>query len=123
MKSSGGEYNIAPELLEALIETESSGQADAESGGCIGLCQVSEKWHKDRMKRLGVRDLHDERWNILVACDYLRELFEKYEDVGLVLMIYNGRSDAKELAKNGKLSDYAEKILDRSAELEILHGK
>lgn len=119
----GEEYSICPELIMAIIETESRGQADEVGGGCVGLMQINERWHKDRMERLGVRDLFDERGNILVGTDYLSELFEKYEDVYLSLMIYHGESDAIEKLENGETSEYAEVILERSAELEKLHGK
>ena len=120
----GEMYCICPELLMAMIEAESSGVADAKNGSCKGLMQVSERWHKDRMKRLGVEDIFDPYGNILVAADYLLELFERYHDVGVVLMVYNGDSRADEFADGEcDLSKYAQKILDRSAELERLHGK
>lgn len=119
----GEEYNISPELLMAMIETESSGKPDAENGGCKGLMQIFTKYHKDRMGRLGVSDIFDERGNILVGTDYLAELCEKYEDMYLCLCIYHGESDAIEKWENGETSEYAETILERSYELEKLHGK
>ena len=73
----GEMYCVCPELLMAMIETESSGNPDATNGTCKGLMQVSEKWHRDRMKRLGVKDIYDPYGNILVATDYLMELAEK----------------------------------------------
>lgn len=120
----GEEYGICPELLMSIIEFESSGNSKAENGGCCGLMQISVKWHKDRMERLGVTDLFDPYGNILVGVDYLSELVEKYQDVGLVLMVYNGGHDyAMRIYEKGELSNYANKILERSAELERLHGK
>lgn len=119
----GEEYNISPELIMAMIETESSGKPNAENGGCYGLMQIFSKYHKDRMEWLGVSDIFDERGNILVGTDYLAELCEKYEDMYLSLMIYHGESDAIEKWKNGEKSEYAETILERSYELEKLHGK
>lgn len=119
----GEEYGICPEFLEAVIETESRGQADAENGWRKGLMQISEKWHRDRMKRLGVTDIFDEYGNILVGTDYLAELFEEYGEASLVLDIYHGDSKAMYNDESGILSEYAEKILGRSAELERLHGK
>ena len=120
----GNMYGICPELLMAIIESESSGNPNAQNGNCKGLMQVSEKWHKDRMNRLGVADILDPYGNILVATDYLAELFEKYEDVGMVLMVFNGDSRAKDYW-NGTagLSKYAETILARSEVLERIHGK
>lgn len=120
----GEMYCVCPELLMAIIEAESSGQADAKNGNCKGLMQVSEKWHKDRMERLGVSDLYDPYGNILVGTDYLLELFKKYQDVGVVLMVYNGDSRADDFAEGKcELSKYAQKILERSEYLERLHGK
>ena len=119
----GEEYGVCPELLMAMIETESSGNTNSVNGDCKGLIQVSQKWHYDRMERLGVSDLYDPYGNILVATDYLVELFEKHGDLPLVLMIYNGDSKAYEHYENGTLSVYAEKIINRSYELEEVHGK
>ena len=115
--------NICPELVEALIEKESSYNPKAVNGDCIGLMQISERWHRERLEEFGVTDLTDPFDNILVGVDYLRELFEKYEDPGMVLMVYNGDSRAAKLQETGELSEYAEWILERSAELERQHGK
>lgn len=119
----GEEYGICPELLMAMVETESGGNPKAENGGCIGLMQISERWHRDRMERLGVTDIYDERGNILIGTDYLMELAGRYGDVSYALDIYNGNSKAEYNFENGIISPYAEKILERSAELERIHGK
>ena len=120
----GEMYGVCPELLMAMIEAESSGNPKAENGSCKGLMQVSVRWHRDRMERLGVEDIYDEYGNILVGTDYLMELAKKYEDVGMVLMVFNGDSKAIKYW-NGKcgLSKYATWILERAAELEMLHDK
>nr|DAO77582.1 MAG TPA: hypothetical protein [Caudoviricetes sp.] len=105
----------------AIIEHESSGQADVENGGCKGLMQIYEKYHRDRMERLGVEDLYDPYGNILVGCDYLAELFEKYEgDMSTVLMIYSGKSDALTRTYENR-TEYAKSIMNRTVELERLH--
>lgn len=116
------DYCICPELIEALIEAESSGKANAKNGSCKGLMQVNDKCHIQRMKDLGVTDIYDPYGNILVGIDYLAELFEEYEDVGVVLQKYNGDGIAK-LMNKGELSKYADNILKRSQELERVHGK
>ena len=119
----GHEYCVAPEILLAMIETESAGVSDAENNGCKGLMQVCERYHKDRMDDLMVTDIYDEYSNILVATDYLMELASEYGDIGYVLDIYNGNSKAEYNYENGILSNYAKKILERSEELERVHGK
>lgn len=116
----GEQYDICPELLLAIIEAESSGQANAVNGECKGLMQISSRWHQNRMVRLGVSDLFDLHGNILVGCDYLSELVKKYEDVGTVLMVYHGERGAE---SKTELSQYASDILNRSSELEQLHKK
>ena len=118
----GHMYNICPEFIMAIIEAESSGNQYAVNGGCKGLMQIYEKYHKDRMERLGVTDIFDIRGNILVGVDYLSELFNKYEDPAMVLMVYNGDSSAWIYwNSDGAISKYANKILKRSADLELLH--
>ena len=119
----GEMYDICPELLMAMIEAESSGNPKAENGDCKGLMQISERWHTGRMEEIGADDIWSETDNIHIGANYLHELFKRYEDVALVLMVYNGESDAVEKAENGYISDYARKILDRSAELERWKGK
>ena len=120
----GAMKNIQPEFLEAFIEYESSGNPNARNGKCLGLCQVYEDVHRDRMRRLGVSNLYDPYGNILVAADILVDLFETYgDDTALIVMMYNGSSDAKRRAENWNFTDYANKVLNRAAELERLHGK
>lgn len=110
--------DICPEFVQAIIETESSWDPEARNGDCIGLMQISEKWHQDRMERLGVTDLTDPYDNILVGIDYLDELIHRYGDQAMVLMIYNGDSRAWKFWETGEMSEYARKILERAEELE-----
>lgn len=119
----GEEYGICPELLMAIIERESSGQADAANGSCKGLMQIADRWHTDRMEQLGVTDIFDADGNIHVGADYLAELFEEYGEAATVLMVYHGEKNAVEKAENGEISKYADWILTRSAELESWNGK
>ena len=118
-------YELNPNLVLAMIETESSGRRKVVSkAGCVGLMQVSPKWHKDRMERLGVSDLKDAYGNILVGCDYLAEMFDKYDDVYCVLMGYNQGEYGGAIGKamEGKYSNYAKKIVNRMNELDEVRG-
>lgn len=86
--------------------------------------QVAGRWHGDRMARLQVTDLYDAESNMLVAADYLAELFAQYEDLGMVLMVYSGDSGAEAFAQSGQgLSEYAQEIMDHTYQLERQHGK
>lgn len=93
----GARYGICPELIQAVCFKESSFNAGAENGGCIGIMQANPDWHRDRMERLGVTDLYDAGGNMLVGIDYLYELLQQYEDISVALMKYNGDSRAEGL--------------------------
>lgn len=116
----GNEYEVCPELLMAMIETESSGKVNAKNGNCIGLMQINTKFHKVRAEHLKAYDIWDARNNILIGTDYLMELAEEYGDLPVVLAVYNGDSSALE---DGYVSEYAAKIMERSRQLERLHKK
>lgn len=118
----GGEYSIVPELLMAVIERESEGNPDAFNGTDSGLMQIAQKWHYDRMERIGVTDLFDTDQNIHTGADFLAELFGKYEDVFFVLMVYNmGYETANEYYSQGIISEYAIEIVERADKLQLLH--
>lgn len=100
-------YGLNPNVIKALIEEESGWLASAEgdNGQSVGLMQIQERWHKDRMKRLGVNDLYDPEQNITVGCDILSELLNKYGNYKDALSAYN----------SGNIHDgrqYAERILN-----------
>ena len=118
-------YCVSPELIMAMVEAESGGNANAtnKNTGCKGLMQIYEKWHWDRMERLGVTDLYDPYSNILVGVDYFMELADEYDDLPLVLMIYNGSNDAFERWEADDYTDYANEIMDRAAELTRMHDE
>ena len=118
----GEVYNICPEFIEALAYQESRYKSDVVSadGSCIGICQINQGCHKKRMERLDVTDLTDIDQNIHVAADYLAEIFVEHDgEPEIVLMIFNGDSSWQ----RGRTSAYAKEIVERSAELERLHGK
>lgn len=100
-------YGLNPNVIKALIEEESGWLASAEgdNGQSVGLMQIQERWHKDRMKRLGVNDLYDPEQNITVGCDILSELLNKYGNYKDALSAYNSGN-----THDGR--QYAERILN-----------
>ena len=117
------QYHLCPEMVIAIIEHESSGLANLFIAHCKGLMQIYEKYHMDRMKKLGVTDLYDPYSNILVGCDYLAELFSEYDDMGTVLMVYNGTKNAVSRGDAADYTIYALGIMERTYELEEIHWK
>ena len=115
--------DILPELVEAMIEKESSWDPAAVNGNCVGLMQVNKEIHKEL---IGDRDMTDPYDNIYVGVTILEELLHKYGEAAPALMFYNaGYSDNYGIGayEDEKLSNYADEILKRAAELERLHGK
>ncbi len=123
-RSWGKTYNIAPEFLEAIAYHESRFDPSATNGSCVGLMQVAPKWHQDRMERLGFteEDLMTVNGSMGVAADYLRELFDTYDDPYWVLMTYNGDSNA-EAYKNleHSPSEYAMNVVDTAFYITQTH--
>lgn len=104
-ESLGAEYGICPELLEAIIERESSGKMEATNGSCYGICQINGAvWGYE---------YDTEEKQIRKAC----EMLLGYEcEVDEALARYQGQ-------RNPKYEGYVEKVLTRSHELEVIHGK
>lgn len=115
------EYNVCPELIIAIIEAESSGDRYCTSkSNAQGLMQIIPKWHMERAYSLGVTDLYDPYSNILVGVDLVAYYAETYKDLPLVLMVYNEGAyhGAVERAESEQYSEYAQKIMQRSSELQ-----
>ena len=119
-------YGFDPEFLEAVAFYESTYNTKAENGGCWGLMQVAPRWHYDRMERLGYtkEQLWEAGPNMMVAADYLRELYDRHGDLNWALMYYNGDSRANDYLKGqAKASGYARQCQELADELRIKHGK
>lgn len=108
-------YKIDPNLVGSIIQQESEYLPMAKNGGCLGLMQISTRWHSNRAARLGVTDFYDPYGNVLLGVDYLSELFGIYKDPSLVLMLYSmDHKTAFKLYSEGKISGYAKTVLARA---------
>ncbi len=91
-------FGIPEHWIRAALRAESAGDVHAiSSAGAIGLMQVMpDTWAGLRVRyRLG-RDPYDPRDNILAGTAYLREMWDRYGNVGAMLAAYNagpGRYD------------------------------
>lgn len=123
----GQEYDICPELLESMAYNESRFIPTVTNGKCYGLLQVNIKVHADRIAKYGwtEEDMFDPYKNIMVAADYLKELYDTYgDDNPIVLSYYSGNcNDIAKYKEYGFLSPYVDDVLTRSAEYERIHGK
>lgn len=124
----GKEYGIRPELLEAISYRESRFIPDVRSGKYYGIMQVNVITHKDRLDKYGfdAEDLYDAESCIIVAADYLRELYELYgDDDALVLLYYSGSSAKKieQYKEYGFITPYIKDVLTRSEKYNIEHKK
>lgn len=104
--------NVRPELVLAMIETESTYNPNAENGDCIGLMQVNRIIHAERARKLEVTNLFDPWSNVLTGVDYFSDLMTQYDnDEEKALVAYNCGH------YTGSVTAYATKILNRSYEL------
>ena len=115
-EAAGKEFGICPELLEAVAWRESRFNPKAENQGCLGIMQISIKWHRQRMSDLGISNIFDTEGNIRIGASYLKELIEQYEDLDVVLKKYHGDTTKG-------VSSYVVEIIEISAALERVHGK
>lgn len=108
------ESGIDYELALAVIEQETGYRNVTGDGGeSVGYMQIQEKWHLERMARLGVTDLTDPYSNFRVGCDYLADMIGKY---GLEegLTAYNSGRPGESL--------YASQVLSRMHDLREADG-
>lgn len=84
-------FGIPAAWIQAVIRVESAGDMRAvSSAGARGLMQVMpETWAGLRVRhRLG-QDPFDPRDNILAGTAYLREMYNRYGNIGAMLAAYN----------------------------------
>lgn len=108
-------YNIDFTLVMAMIQQESSFQADVIStSNDYGLMQINEMNHPYLTEQLGITDFTEPHNNIRSGMFILRKLFEKYETPEKVLMAYNmGEYGASVLWDQGIFeSNYSRKVLE-----------
>lgn len=112
--------NVNQFLIHSIIYHESRYDSTAKNGSCIGLMQMSTRWHTGRAQSLGLSgDLYDPYTNVYTGVDYLNDLIESYGDISLVLMIYNGQANAYERFQTGDISWYARSVMEMANELEV----
>ena len=112
---------LNPYLIFAMCERESQYKADAvgDSGRSLGIMQIQEQWHQERMDRLGCTDLLNPYQNVTVGIDILIDLYSKCNDTAWVLMAYNGgETYANRNYNAGNISEYARYIITRTEEME-----
>ncbi len=88
-------YDLAPELILAVIFTESSFNPHAESEmGAVGLMQLmpataTQLAQELEMEWRGRQLLTDPESNILMGSFYLRKLLHRFDDLNVALAAYN----------------------------------
>ena len=89
------QYNLQPELIASIINTESSFDQNATSSkGAIGLMQIMPStafWicKKNQIELISTQQLYDPDTNIKIGCLYLSYLIDKFENIDNALYAYN----------------------------------
>lgn len=122
------QYDVPYALVLAIIEQESGYEFDktGDGGQSKGYMQIYEKWHADRMQKLGCTDLMNPYQNVRVGIDFLSYLLKKYGTIQDTLAAYNyGEKGAREhLWSNGVyVYSYNTAIMQRMKEIEEVVGK
>jgi len=87
-----GRYDIAPELLFALVREESHFDSGIVSrSGAVGLMQLMEAAAADSARRLRMEgyDLRDPEANLALGTEHLSRLLSRLDSVPKALMAYN----------------------------------
>ena len=114
-------YGVDPAIVVAMIERESGFRpaVKGDNGRSYGLMQIQLRYHKERMKKIGVTDLLNPYHNVAVGIDLLGELSDRGKSLEWVLMAYNGGYGyADRNISAGTISNYAKSIMARSKELK-----
>lgn len=122
----GQRYDLTPDLILAVMFTESSFVVDAESEmGAMGLMQLMPATASQLAAELQMewRDqdlLTNPQANILLGSFYLRKLIRRFQDVDSALAAYNMGPNRFEsvLARNGRVRNpYPRKVQQLSESL------
>lgn len=114
------DYEIAPEIIFAIIEIESSWDASAvgDNGKSVGLMQIQERYHYDRIERLGVTNLFDPFENVQVGIDFLASLITRNGgNLEMALIAYNAGQNGAEtnyFSKGIYSNAYSQKVLEKA---------
>lgn len=104
------EFDVPYALALGLIEKETRFQnIIGDDGASAGYMQIQQKWHQDRMDCLGITDLLESSGNFRVGCDFLAELYAKYNDWAVALTVYNMGHNP------GYITDYAKDVMGNYA--------
>lgn len=114
------EYGIAPEIIVAMIERESNYDDGAvgDNGESVGLMQIQEHNHYDRIERLGVTNLFDPFENVEVGIDFFAQCITRNGgNVEMALMSYNAGQKGAEtnyFSKGIYSNAYSQKVLEKA---------
>lgn len=107
LQSACEEFDVPYAIVLGLIEKETMFQnVVGDDGASAGYMQIQQKWHLDRMERLGVKDLLEPRGNFRVGCDFLAECYAKYNNWSVALTVYNMGCNP------GYITDYAKEVME-----------
>ena len=122
----GEQYGISPILLQAIARVESQYATDlTNSSGAVGICQVVPKYNKDRMDRLGITDLKNPYYNMVLCAEYIKDMrtLSPYgNDQNFIIMSYHaGINGATSKYEKNMSTDYVTSVNQTIKELEEMY--
>jgi hypothetical protein len=79
------EFSVDPNILKALVYTESRGNYTAKNGNFIGLTQLKPKFFTATIDELNITDPYDPYQNVRICAYSLANWMIKYNDTALAL--------------------------------------
>ena len=114
-------YNVDMPLVLAIIGQESNYDTSAigDDGQSQGLMQIQQKWHSERMHKLGVTDLMNPRQNVTVGIDLLAELISEEKGWEWAVTAYNAGEAKADFHKTiGTRTEYTEDVMKLREDIE-----
>jgi soluble lytic murein transglycosylase-like protein len=103
IERSAARWGVDPALIQAVIQHESGGNANATSGaGAMGLMQLMP----ETARALGVTNAYDPAQSIDAGTHYLSTQLQRFGDVKLAIAAYDAGGSA--VARYGGIPPYAE---------------
>jgi soluble lytic murein transglycosylase len=135
LRTHGGNHDLDPALVAAVVYVESRFDPNAEStAGAIGLMQLLPDTAEGIALRTGgsqfvVADLRDPDINVRYGTWYLEHLYQRYGDLRLALAAYHaGQGNVDEWRRTGagiafpETRDYVSQVLELSRLYKRVYG-
>lgn len=111
IKAASQKFGIDEDIIVAIIIIESSGDPKdkGDGGKTRGLMGVHVLHAK--AKNINPKKLYEPEINIMLGTGYIKELYDRFNDMDKAIVGYNTKLKSLEKIKNYKKNDYWQKVM------------